>query len=84
MQSRDLDKIMVRLPEGFRPRLAEMAKANRRSVNAEVVYHLEKVLAASASTAATGDRLDAANPAAAFHTTALQGGDIANPANGVP
>lgn len=44
--SRHLDKIMVRLPDGMRPKLSQLARSNHRSVNAEVVYHLEKVLAA--------------------------------------
>lgn len=39
--SRELDKIIVRLPDGMRDRLTEVAKANNRSVNAEVVARLE-------------------------------------------
>lgn len=45
--SRSLDKFMVRLPEGMRDRLAAAARANRRSMNAELVIHLEAALAAS-------------------------------------
>lgn len=40
--ARDLDKIMVRLPDGMRDRLSDAAKANNRSVNAEVVVRLEE------------------------------------------
>lgn len=40
--SRALDRIMVRLPDGMRDRLAEAAKSNKRSVNAEVVARLSQ------------------------------------------
>jgi hypothetical protein len=39
--SRKLDKIVIRLPEGLRERIAERAKRRRRSVNAELVSLLE-------------------------------------------
>jgi len=42
--SQELEKIIVRLPEGMRERLSEVAKANNRSVNAEVVARLEQGL----------------------------------------
>lgn len=40
----DADKFMIRLPEGMRERIAEAAKTNGRSMNAEVVARLEKSL----------------------------------------
>lgn len=40
-----LDKFMVRFPEGLRERLAASARANRRSMNAELIVHLEAALA---------------------------------------
>ncbi|QGA55856.1 Arc family DNA-binding protein [Brucella sp. 2280] len=40
--SRSLDKIIVRLPDGMRDRLKEVAEQNNRSVNAEVVARLEQ------------------------------------------
>lgn len=40
----EADKFMIRLPEGMRGRLADAAKANNRSMNAEVVARLEKTL----------------------------------------
>lgn len=43
--SRHLDKFMVRFPEGLRERLAASARANRRSMNAELIIHLEAALA---------------------------------------
>ena len=42
--AKDLDKIMIRLPDGMRERLTELAKGNKRSVNAEVVARLEASL----------------------------------------
>lgn len=42
--SRDQDKFMVRMPEGMRERIAEEAKANGRSMNAEIVARLEQSL----------------------------------------
>jgi hypothetical protein len=40
--SRVLDKVILRLPDGMRDRLAEAATANNRSMNAEAVSRLEK------------------------------------------
>jgi len=42
--SRDLNKFIVRLPDGMRERIAEEAKRNNRSMNAEVVHRLEQSL----------------------------------------
>lgn len=39
--SRSLDRIIVRLPDGMRSQLKDLARRNRRSVNAEVVTILE-------------------------------------------
>ncbi|WP_322997492.1 Arc family DNA-binding protein [Castellaniella sp.] len=39
--SRDLDKVIVRLPEGMRDRLKAAAADNNRSMNAEIVARLE-------------------------------------------
>jgi hypothetical protein len=44
--SRELDKVIVRLPNGMRPALAAQAAANHRSVNGEIVYILERALRA--------------------------------------
>ncbi len=40
--SREADKYIVRFPEGMRDRIAEAAKVNNRSMNAEIVARLEK------------------------------------------
>lgn len=39
--SRDLEKIIIRLPDGMRDRLKDEATKNNRSLNAEVVARLE-------------------------------------------
>lgn len=39
--SRTADQFVLRLPDGMRPRIAESAKANGRSMNAEIVARLE-------------------------------------------
>lgn len=40
-----MDKYIVRFPEGMRDRIAEAAKSNNRSMNAEIVARLERSLA---------------------------------------
>ena len=79
--SRTADKYVMRLPDGLRDRIKEIAKANRRSMNAEIVLVLERAF--GAETAATGEIL-ADSPVAALNTTARQGSDIINPAKQVP
>lgn len=39
--SRDSDKFMLRLPDGMRSRISEMAKTNGRSMNAEIIATLQ-------------------------------------------
>ena len=39
--SRNADKFVVRLPEGMRQKIAEVAKKNHRSMNSEIVRCLE-------------------------------------------
>lgn len=43
--SREDDKFMLRLPDGMRERIAEIAKAERRSMNSQIVVILENALA---------------------------------------
>lgn len=40
-----MDKYIVRFPAGMRARIAEAAKSNNRSMNAEIVARLEESLA---------------------------------------
>lgn len=46
--SRDADKYIVRFPDGMRERIAEAAKANNRSMNAEIVARLQASFASTA------------------------------------
>lgn len=50
--SRFSDKFMVRFPDGLREQLAAAARTNRRSMNAELVVHLETGLARQSNTPA--------------------------------
>lgn len=43
--NRDSDKFMLRFPEGMRDRIAEVARANGRSMNAEIIARLESTFA---------------------------------------
>lgn len=45
--SRTADKFVVRLPDGMRSRLAEVARENHRSMNSEIVVRLADSLDAS-------------------------------------
>jgi hypothetical protein len=39
--SQELDKFILRLPDGMRDEIAAAAKANNRSMNAEIVLRLQ-------------------------------------------
>lgn len=41
---REHDKFMLRLPDGMRKRIAELARQNGRSMNAEIIARIEKTL----------------------------------------
>ena len=43
------EKYLIRFPEGMRDRIAELAKSNNRSMNAEIVARLERSLAEEGS-----------------------------------
>lgn len=40
--SRDADKFVVRLPDGFREQIADLAKASERSMNSEIIVRLKQ------------------------------------------
>ncbi len=46
---RDSDKFMLRLPDGMRDRLSEEARANKRSINAEIISRIEESFSLSSS-----------------------------------
>lgn len=68
------DQYIVRFPEGLRDTIKEIAARNRRSMNAEIIYHLER--AYSGEAAATGGSFAGTAPVAASDKTALAGGSI--------
>lgn len=53
---RDSDKFMLRLPDGVRERIAEAAKANNRTMNAELVARILKTLDDSPAPSVEKDR----------------------------
>lgn len=73
----DSEKVMIRAPVGLRERIKAGAQANRRSVNSEIVFILERAFPAPA--AATGAKFGDQTPAAALNPTALAGGENINP-----
>lgn len=44
MDSRTADKFVVRLPDGLRDKIFNVAGDNQRSMNGEIVYRLEQSL----------------------------------------
>lgn len=44
--SRTADKFVVRLPDGMRERIAEVARSHHRSMNSEIIARLERTLVA--------------------------------------
>lgn len=50
--SRTADKFVVRLPEGMREQIADIAKVHHRSMNSEIIARLETSLAEESQAAA--------------------------------
>lgn len=57
--SQDLDKFVLRLPNGMRNKIAALAKSAGRSMNAEIIFRLCSGLVESAAPPATGNLLPA-------------------------
>lgn len=51
------DRFIVRLPDGMRDRIAELAKASGRSMNAEIVARLEQTMDADDQLAQLQERI---------------------------
>lgn len=49
----NLDKVMIRLPDGMRAKLKERATNSYRTLNGEIVMLIERGLAAEAASAPT-------------------------------
>ncbi len=65
------DQFVVRLPDGMREAVRASAKANERTMNAEIIFHLRKALGMAA-----GEELGRDTPAAENDEAALPGGSI--------
>ena len=53
------DKYVVRLPDGMRDKITELAKANNRSMNAEIVLMLQQAIEARSMATVPGIDVDA-------------------------
>ena len=83
--SRSLDKIIIRVPPGMRDALAKIARANCRSVNAELVFHLGHVIADLGPQTGTEGTLAGNPPPPPYEKGAALPGDArATPEDGFP
>lgn len=55
---RDFEKFMLRMPEGMRDRISREAKANGRSMNAELIARIEKTLEDDTALEKLADRVE--------------------------
>lgn len=69
MQIREADKYVVRFPDGMRDQIKALAKANRRSMNAEIIVALEARMEMTA-----GHVASETDPAVIEQNAALPGG----------
>lgn len=65
MSHQTTDKYVLRLPDGMRERIRKVAEANRRSMNSEIVFTLERALPAEESKTAEGEKSPNPAPTAA-------------------
>jgi hypothetical protein len=63
--SEEAERFNVRMPQGLRDRLRTSAEDNRRSMNAELIFHLDRALPLQVRRAATGAVSKAKSPVAA-------------------
>lgn len=73
------DQFMVRFPDGMRERIKEEAARNGRSMNAEIIHHLQQSLETSKLRLQPGipvsrERMDAIVKAASELVRAIDGG----------
>ena len=62
--SQEAERFQVRMPEGLRDRLRASADENRRSMNAELIFHLDRALPLQVRKAVAGAGSKAKSPAA--------------------
>lgn len=55
---RESDKFVLRLPDGMRATIAELAKASGRSMNAEIVHRIQRTIDEDTEFAESGVRLE--------------------------
>lgn len=78
--SETADKFMLRLPEKMRNTIKETAARNHRSMNSEIIFHLEKVFGGQETGAASAN----SSPVSVSNNAALQGGASINAEEGFP
>ncbi|MHB0763358.1 Arc family DNA-binding protein [Stutzerimonas sp. NM35] len=57
-KSRTAEKFVIRLPDGMRSRIADMALVSRRSMNSEIIQRLEQSFVAENSSQSLEEQLD--------------------------
>jgi hypothetical protein len=62
--SQEAERFQVRMPDGLRDRLRASAEENRRSMNAELIFHLDRALPLQVRKAVAGEGSKAKTPAA--------------------
>lgn len=67
-RSRYLDKIMLRLPDGMRDQIKQVSAQNKRSMNSEIVFQLERIYGASENSDGAGS-LATQSPVTENHAT---------------
>lgn len=70
--SQEAERFNVRMPEGLRERLRQSAEDNHRSMNSELIFHLDRALPLHVRKAATGEGSKANAPAAVRKSGARQ------------
>lgn len=61
--SEEAERFNVRMPQGLRDRLRHSADENRRSMNAELIFHLDRALPLQVRKAVAGEGSKAKAPA---------------------
>lgn len=67
---RESEKFNLRLPDGMRDRLRASAEENCRSMNAELIFHLDRALPLQVRKAVAGGGSKAKTPAAVRRSAA--------------
>lgn len=68
--SQEAERFIARMPQGMRDRLRAAAAENRRSMNSELIFHLDRALPLQVRKAVAGEGSKAKTPAAVRHAAA--------------